>query len=664
MELTRELYWNVGHGPFTLIPMYVLALLAIGVMVKYMLQRVQMYNQGRPLQRNDLLDKRIYKALANAFLQKKVVRKPGNGLVHGLFFWGFAVLLLGTVLVFLQADFTALFFGVKFLTGPFYLVFSFALDVAGLVCLTMLAWLLVRRYTAADGLPVTSADSAAHGVLMGILLTGFLVEGTRIAATELGTPLGHWSPVGLLFAQPFAGMTESGLRGFHMVFWWTHMVLVAGFFALIPFTRLKHIIITFLNYVFENLEPRAKLSILDLEDEEAESFGATNLSELTWKDIFDTDACTACMRCQDVCPAFNTGKPLSPMKMIYTLGNIAQNDPEASLFEAIGQDELWACTTCGGCQNVCPATIEHVSKVVEIRRALVLTHAEFPAELMDTFNNLENQSNPWGFSADARADWCRDLEVPLMADRKETDILWFVGCAGSFDDKAIKTSKAIASLLKKAGVDFAILGSEERCNGDMAKRCGNEYLAQMMIAENVEALNNYRFNRILTGCPHCYNTLKNEYPEYGADFKVVSHVDFICELIENNKLTITGDLAQTLTFHDSCYLGRWNDIYESPRKVLDAINGSGTLVEMADNKNLAMCCGAGGGRMFMEETLGERINVVRSRQAADTGAGVVASACPFCMTMLSDGMTALDSESVVKDIALLVDEVTAPGTSR
>jgi len=658
MEITRELYWNVGHGSLTLIPMYVLTLLAVGVMVKFMLKRVRIYKQGRPLERTGSLGKRIYKALAAGVLQKKVVKKPGSGIVHGLFFWGFALLFMGTVLVFIQADFTDLFFGRKFLTGPFYLTFSLVLDMAGLVCLAMLAWLLIRRYTSPDRLGITPADSVAHGVLLAILVTGFMVEGTRVAATELGTPLAPWSPVGLVFAQPFTGLAQGDLSCVHLVLWWTHMALAAVFFALIPFTRLKHIVITALNYVFEPHDPKSRLSILDLEDEAAESFGATFVSELTWKDIFDTDACTACMRCRQICPAYNTGKPLSPMQMIHTLGNIAEHDPGANLFDTIGQDALWSCTTCGGCQTVCPASIEHVSKIVEIRRAMVLTHAVFPPELTDTFNNLENQSNPWGFSSDARADWCRDLDIPRMADKKEVDILWFVGCAGSFDDKAVKTSRAIGSILKKAGVDFAILGTEERCNGDMARRCGNEYLAQMMIAENVETLNRYRFNRILTGCPHCYNTIKHEYPEFGADVNVVSHVDFICELIENKQLEITGDLAQTLTYHDACYLGRWNHIYESPRKVLTAINPTGSLVEMAQNKEQSMCCGAGGGRMFMEETTTERINLVRCRQAADTGAGIVASACPFCMTMLGDGMNGLDSTSEVKDIALLVDGVT------
>ncbi|MCG8683458.1 MAG: 4Fe-4S dicluster domain-containing protein [Desulfobacterales bacterium] len=657
MELTRELYWNVGHGPVTLIPMYVLIILAAGIMIKYFLQRIRMYEKGLPLKRDDQLAKRISKAIFAALFQKKVIKGSGAGLAHGLFFWGFLTLVLGTALVFIQADFTDLFFGKKFLTGQFYLVFSLCLDIAGLVCMVMLIGLLVRRYLSSDGLPITQADTAMHVVLLATLVTGFMVEGARMAATELGTSLSYYSPVGLVFALPISGISEAGLRALHNVFWWIHLGFVAGFFVLIPFTRLKHMVLTALNYVFEADDPKSKLSILDLEDEEAESFGATNLHELTWKDIFDTDACTACMRCQDICPAHNTGKPLSPMRLIHDLGRIAEHDPDANLFETIGEDVLWSCTTCGGCQKVCPATIEHVPKIIESRRAMVLTHATFPQEVTGTFNNLENQANPWGFAADTRADWAKDLDVPLMMDKPDTKVLYFVGCAGSFDDRGKKISQATARVLKKAGVDFAILGPEESCNGDMARRAGNEYLGQMMIMQNIETINQYKPELILTGCPHCYNTLKNEYPEFGGDYEVVHYTDYFNTLISDGKLTINSKDFGKMTFHDSCYLGRWNDIYESPRKLLKAANKDG-LVEMGQNMEKSMCCGAGGARMFMEETIGERINNVRAKQAVDTGAETVAASCPFCATMLNDGIMETDKKIPVKDIAEIIDEAT------
>ena len=659
MEFTREIYWNVGHNAVTLIPMYFLALAAIGIMVKGFLKRVERYKSGLPLNRTDQPGKRILHLVANVLLQKKVTRVRWPGLLHGLFFWGFGLLFVGTTLIFIQADFTDLLFEVRFLKGPFYLIFSIILDVAGLVCILMLGGLFVRRYFfTPEGLQIKKDDAFMHGLLMAILLTGFLIEGSRIAVTELGTPLSFWSPVGLMVAKGIPSIGESGLRVLHKVTWWFHFLLVMVFFISIPLTKFRHIFTTGINYFFDDLGPKGRLVSLDLENEDAETFGAANLKEMTWKDIFDTDACTICMRCQDRCPAFITGKPLSPMNVVNQLGEMAFSDPEANLIETIGEDVLWSCTTCGACQTICPASVEHVKKIIECRRALVLMEANFPQELHDTFSSLENQSNPWGFSEDTRADWCKGLDVPLMADNPDVDILWFVGCAGSFEDSGIETSKAIAAILKKAGVRFAILGTEERCNGDMARRCGNEYLAQMMISENIEILNRYNPKRILTGCPHCYNTIKNEYPDLGASFEVVSHVDFINELLQSGKIKVKQEgLDKKITYHDSCYLGRWNDVYESSRQILSTITLQGTFIEMDKNNENAMCCGAGGGRMFMEETLGEYINNVRSRQAIDTGAEIISTACPFCTTMFKDGLRAIEGTQDVREIAQLVNMV-------
>lgn len=656
MEFTREIYWNVGHGAGTLVPMYLLVIAAIAVVVKMFLQRREVYRQGLPLDRTDNLGGRISDMLANVLLQKRVTRVKMPGMFHGLFFWGFFILLIGTTLIVLQADFTDLLFGYKFLTGPFYKLFSISLDLAGLVSLVMLGALFVRRYIIKpEGLETKRDDAIMHGLMTVILLTGFIIEGSRMAVTELGSQVAAWSPVGNLIAQIIAGMGEEGLRMVHKLTWWFHLLLVMGFVALIPFTKFRHIFTTSANYLFADQGPKGRIRSIDLENEDAETFGANSIKEMTWKDIFDTDACTLCNRCQDRCPAWNTGKPLSPLKVISHIGEAAFNTPEANLIETIGRDELWSCTTCRSCQEVCPASIEHVGKIIDMRRSMVLMEAEFPPELMETFNNLENQGNPWGFSYDSRGDWCKDLDVPLIAENPDADILWFVGCAGSFSDRGIVTSKAMASILNKAGVSFAILGSEERCNGDMARRSGNEYLAQMLIAQNVETLNQYAPKRILTSCPHCYNTIKNEYPEFGAEYDVVSHVDFIAELIAEGKLTVTNDLASKITYHDSCYLGRWNDIYASPRQVLSAINTKGEQVEMSKNMDNAMCCGAGGGRMFMEETIGERINNARAKHAIATEVEIVSTACPFCLTMLSDGMRDNDSSAKVMDIAELVD---------
>lgn len=659
MEVTREIYWNVGHGPLTLIPMYLLTIAAIWMVVRGIRQHLAIYRQGQPLDRSDSPALRLKSMLKNILLQKKVTSIPWPGMLHGLFFWGFGLLLMGTGLIVVQADFTDLLFDVTFLKGTFYLLFSITLDCAGLVCLGMLGALLVRRYVLRpEGLVTKKDDAIMHGLLFAILLSGFLVEGARIAATEMGTSLSLWSPVGLVVAHAVSGLGEGGLRSLHLLIWWLHFFLVLAFIVLIPFTKFKHILLTSANYFFEDLGPKGKLTSLDLEDEDAESFGATTLKDLSWKDIFDTDACTSCMRCQDLCPAFNTGKPLSPMKLIDQLGDLAITDAESNLLEGLGEDSLWACRTCGACQVNCPAAIEHVKKIIDCRRALVLMEASFPEELQDAFTALENQSNPWGFSSDTRADWCKDLDVPMMSDKPDAEILWFVGCAGSFDDRSIKISRAIASILLKAEVDFAILGTEEMCNGDMARRAGNEYLAQMMIAENVETFKRYNPKRILTGCPHCFNTIKNEYPDFGASFDVVSHVDFIQELIESGKLSIKDEMAGKLTYHDSCYLGRWNNVYDSPRKIITSLGSGVDLVEMESNGCKSLCCGAGGAHMFMEESGDERINNMRSQQAILSGAKTVATACPFCLTMFSDGIRDNDADLIVKDIAELVDLAT------
>ncbi|MCK4509001.1 MAG: 4Fe-4S dicluster domain-containing protein, partial [Desulfuromonadales bacterium] len=419
MEMTREIYWNVGHGVTTLLPMYILTFAAIAVLVNAFMKRIKVYKQGQSLDRLDQLPLRISNMAKNMLLQSKVIRVKGPGLAHGLFFWGFFLLFLGTCLIVLQADFTDLLFGVKFLKGNFYLLFSVVLDIAGLVAIVMLGGLLVRRYIVRpEGLESKSDDLIMHGLLFAILISGFVIEGARMAVTEMGTPLAIWSPVGLLFAKAFAGMPEASLRSLHSLTWWFHLLLVMAFIVAIPFTKFRHIFTTSLNYLFEDLGPTGKLVSLDLEDEEAESFGAAAITDLTWKDIFDTDACTQCKRCQDRCPAHNTDKPLSPMKIVNDLGEVALNNPEANLIEACDKDALWSCTTCRACQEICPASIEHVNKIVDMRRNLVLMEGEFPGEeVMTAMEQTEVNGNPLGLGYASRGDWIEELDIkPLSED--------------------------------------------------------------------------------------------------------------------------------------------------------------------------------------------------------------------------------------------------------
>ncbi len=657
MEYTREIYWNVGHGAWTLLPMYLLAIAAIGLLVMGFLQRVKVYKQGLPLDRTDQLGKRIIYMLENVLLQRKVTKVQWPGLLHGLFFWGFGLLFIGTTLIVIQADFTDLLFDVKFLTGTFYKLFSIILDIAGLVCIVMLGGLLVRRYFfAPEGLETSNDDAVMHGLLFAILITGFVIEGARMAVTELGTPLAIWSPVGLLTAKGLAGMGEGGLLALHKVTWWFHLLLVMGFFILIPLTKFRHIFTTSANYLFSDLGPKGKLVNLDLEDEEAETFGATSLKEMTWKDIFDADACTLCKRCQDRCPAFATDKPLSPMKVVNQLGEVAFSNPEANLIDTLGKDVLWACTTCRACQEICPASIEHVSKIVELRRSMVLMEGEFPGdEVMTAMEATEVNGNPLGIGYAERGDWAEELGIKTLAEDGEVDILYFVGCYGSFDKRNIAVAKSFIKLCQAAGVKVGILGKEEKCCGEPMRKMGNEYLYQSLAVENIELIKTYGVKKIVTTCPHCYNTLEKDYRDLDFEIEVETYTMFLEKLLAAGKLKIDArDLS--CTYHDSCYLGRHNDIYDAPRTLIEAAGGQ--LVEMEKNRAEAFCCSAGGGRILAEENIGERINIKRVKMAAETGSEILLSNCPFCLTMFEDGVKGAEVEESLKpmDIAEILAE--------
>ena len=637
MEFTREIYWNVGHGASTLVPMYLFALAAIGLMVKGVLRGVEVYRRGKALDRFDRRGERIKLMLTNIFMQKKVIHVRWPGLLHGLFFWSFVLLAIGTTLIVIQADFTHLFFGYIFLKGSFYKLFSLVLDLAGLVCIVMLGGLFIRRYFfAPEGLQSSNDDIVMHALLFAILVTGFVIEGARMAVTEMGTPLVLWSPVGLVFAKGMAAMGEGGLLALHKVTWWFHLLLVMVFFILIPLTKFRHILTTSANYFFSDLGAKGKLVSLDLEDEEAETFGANNIKELTWKDIFDTDSCTLCMRCQDRCPAFATGKPLSPMKLIDQLGEVAFTDPDAVLVDTIGKDVLWSCTTCRACQEICPAAIEHVNKIVELRRGMVLMEGEFPGdEVMVAMEATEVNGNPLGIGYAERGSWAEGLGVKTLAEEPGVDILYFVGCYGSFDKRNISVAAGFVKLCQAAGVKVGILGKEEKCCGEPMRKMGNEYLYQGLAKENIELLKSYGVKKIVTTCPHCFNTLEKDYRDFGLEIDVVNYTVFIEELIVAGRLRIEAtDLI--CTYHDSCYLGRHNDIYDAPRALIAAAGGK--IVEMDKNKAEAFCCSAGGGRILAEENIGERINIKRVEMAVKTGAEVLVSNCPFCLTMFEDGV--------------------------
>lgn len=657
MELTREIYWNVGHGATTLVPMYLLTLAAFALFVNEAWRRIEVYRKGGELNRTDNLPSRIVAMFMGVLLQARVLNVRGPGMAHALFFWGFFILFIGTCLIVLQADFTDLIWGVKFLKGKFYLLFSVVLDIAGLVAVVMLAGLLVRRYIVRpEGLETKKDDAYMHILLFAILITGFVIEGARMAVTELGTSLAAWSPVGLVFAKGFAGVPEASLRELHQYTWWFHLVLVIAFIGSIPLTKFRHIVTTSVNYLFADLGPKGKLVSLDMEDEEAESFGVANVADLTWKDIFDADACTLCKRCQDRCPAHTTDKPLSPMKIVNQIGEVAFNDPEAGLVETCDKDALWSCTTCRACQEICPASIEHVNKIVDMRRNLVLMEGEMPGEeVMTAMENTEVNGNPLGLGFASRGDWAEELGIKSLAEDPDVDILYFVGCYASFDKRNIKIAKAFVQLCQAADVKVGILGKEEKCCGEPMRKMGNEYLYQSLATENIELIKGYGIKQIVTACPHCFNTLAKDYRDLDFDIPVESYTVYLERLIVEGRLKIKAEELYC-TYHDSCYLGRHNDVYEAPRNLLKTAGGK--IVEMEKNRAEAFCCSAGGGRIMAEENLGERINIKRINMAVETGAPTLVSNCPFCLTMFEDGVKGADVEDKLqaKDIAEVLAE--------
>jgi Fe-S oxidoreductase len=638
--------------------------------------------------RFDRIPTRIGVLIKDVLLQSNVRRKFGPGIAHSLIFWGFIGITIGTVEMIVSGIYHPLtldLLGTHVRSG-----YDFMGDILSLGVLAGVGYGFFRRLVLRPKYLTNGRDALMILVITGGLMISLIVMNVfRIG----GNPefISHFPVSGTIFRVLGLGQMDAGSSFIGVeTFYWCHLLLVLGFLCYIPNSKHLHILAAAPNVFFKHLgesnafqhlgTPKA-IEKTNLEDENATSFGLSKVSDLTWKNTLDLYACTECGRCEEVCPADMTGKPLSPKRLVHDFKIelfLQKEKLLAKKFDEIPhpvradngltEDVFWACTSCRACEEACPVNIEQTNLIFETRKSLVLMESKFPPEMQTVFKNLENNFTPWAFPHDSRADWCRELGVKQMAEHPNPDVLYYVGCAGSFDDRAKKVATAIVSLLKKAGVDFAILGKEEKCNGDPARRAGNEYLAQMLIKENVETLNRYKPKKILTGCPHCFNTLKNEYPAFGAQYDVVHHTTFLADLIKEGKLkphknADTGEV----TFHDSCYLGRWNDVYSDPRDILAAVPEL-NVVEMKRSKNKGLCCGAGGARMFMEENIGKRINVERTEEALATlGANgssekvtTIAASCPFCSTMLTDGVKSKEKQGTVhvKDVAEILDAAT------
>jgi Fe-S oxidoreductase len=687
---------------------------ALGMFAWTLRRFVRMFRAGRADDRTDRTEERIGSVLQYFFAQKKVIEKtslPAKRLprfvsalgskYHFLIFWGFIIITLGTGETVVQGLFPSV--SLLLLGAPVAHAIYAVLDWCTLVVLVVIAFAVFRRLVLQPRLIPMSRDAAAIlGAIGMLMVTHFGIHGFRGAA--LGRPEAGF-PVSAAVADAFHGMPAGAALFLSEASWWLHVGIVLAFLNYLLYSKHSHILAALPNIYFRKLGQRGILPKLNMEADDMAATGVVvDWQGFTWKSLLDGYACTECARCSNFCPAFNTGKPLSPMQVIHDVRDdmrtrMSDRGPLDALIERFqhggtspideikpliggrtSEDVLWACTTCGACQEVCPVFIDHPEKIIQMRQNLVLVQEKVPTDLARTFTNLERNGNPWGIAADKRMDWAAGKDVPTFDDKPDAEYLLWVGCAGAYDDRIKKQTLALVDVLREGGVDFAVLGLEEGCTGDPARRSGNEMLYQMQALQNVETMNAKKVKKVITACPHCLHTIKNEYPQLGGTFEVRHHTQVIRELVESGKVEIdkaallddgraeSGAAAlssKKIAFHDPCYLGRWNGEYDAPRTVLDALTShtAGTeRIELPRNKEHGFCCGAGGGRMWMEEKIGTRVNHNRTDEVIASGADTVATACPFCTIMLRDGVQ--DRGAGEKVQVLNVSELVAKSMKR
>jgi Fe-S oxidoreductase len=649
----------------------------------YNVQRLVGYLRlGTPDDRSNDLPTRFKNFLEIGIFQQKIFRDGVAGPMHAVIFWGFAVLTAGTV-EFIIRGVAPHFTYQSFLPSWLYTFYAVNQDVWGALVLAALGMALWRRLT--RRVPRLQGAETHEGdpilILTWIALLMVTMFGTHAfeILLEPGSP--HLAkPLSVALSGALGGLGDGAQHVGLALNWWAHGLLVLGFLNYLPYSKHLHVVASLPNVFLSNTSgpgPVGVMRPMDLEAEDAEVFGASDVAQLSWKSLLDGFACTECGRCTSVCPANLTGKTLSPRKIVINVRERLEEFAPIALAERIEdegvvakrllddyitEEELWACTSCRACVYECPVSIDQLDIINELRRNLVLTESRFPEEILPAFESMESVGSPWQFDPGDRGKWAEGMDIPTMAELhakgEEPEVLYWVGCMGSFDDRAKKTTVAFAKVMQAAGVRFAILGQEEKCNGDPARRMGNEYLFQMLAKDNVATLAQYGVRTIVTACPHCFHQLGNEYPQFGGEYDVIHHSTYIEHLLAEGRVPLRSQEAHEgvshFTFHDSCYLGRYNDVYEAPRETLKRALPVVQLTEMPRSKDRGLCCGAGGGRMWMEETQGTRINVERAREALATGAQGIAVACPFCMTMMQDGVKANGQETPVLDIAEVV----------
>ena len=649
----RPAFWNVPL--WGEIGVYIVGILAVFLCGYGIWKNVRRWKAGaaETLEKDPSRNERL---VSEVVLQKRI-RETGPGRVHAVLVLGFFFLFLGTAAATLDWDIGHYVFGSQFLKGNVYLVYKLVLDTAGVAVLAAIAIGVWRRYMTPSNLPKDGRFLCAYLSLAFVVITGYLVEGLRLAVQQ---PLWiDYSPVGSIFASLFLRLFGAeGLENAHIWVWVIHGLAALGFIAAVPLTYYAHVYRTPVSIYVRKPAPIGRLAKIE-NIEEQETFGLSTISQLTWRERAMLEGCTECGRCDAVCPAVRAGTPLKPRTIIMKLRDrAAQGDADGKALtgDIVTREELFSCTTCGACARACPAQIQTPDLIVAMRRHLALEAGEFPEGAAAALENTASVGNPWGLDPYERMDWARDLDVPVAEEGKHYDVLYWVGCAASYDRRARKIARAMVKILRAADVNFAVM-AEERCHAEFARRLGEEYLYQTAAAENIENFSRYQFDRILTACPHCFNTLKNEYPTFeGGAFEVIDHASFILSLIEGGKLPAALAQDATLTvYHDPCYLARLNGITQAPRALL--AQTCTKTVEAREKGESTFCCGAGGGQMWSDERLGKhQPNVIRIAQLRETGAKHVAVACPHCLTMLETGksMRKDGDEIVIEDIAEIV----------
>jgi Fe-S oxidoreductase len=674
---------------------------ALSLFVYVVKTRLEFIKLGKKVEFDNRVKERLEKVWVNVFGQKKLLKDKKSGIIHVMFFYGFILVQFGAI------DFIwkGLKPGSHLPLGPLYAGFTFFQEIVTLMILVAVVWAFHRRY-------MEKLVRLKRGFKNGLVL---LFIGGLMLSVLVGNGMGliwhghegSWTePIASLIAKGFGGIGETASVAIFYIAWWIHLLFLLAFLVYVPQSKHAHLIAGPANVYFNRLENPGKLKKIDFEDETQESFGVGKIEDFTQHQLIDLYACVECGRCTNMCPATGTGKMLSPMDLIVKLRDhltnhgaaITQKQPWVPTFafsgtkgnqialaaagagaqesaaglayspsligEVITEEEIWACTTCRNCEDQCPVMNEHVDKIIDLRRYLVLTEGKMDADAQRAMTNIERQGNPWGLNRKERENWREerpDVIVPTVKEMKkageEFEYLFWVGSMGSYDNRSQKIALSFAKLMNEAGVKFAILGNKEKNSGDTPRRLGNEFLFQDLATKNIEEFVDAGVTKIVTIDPHAYNIFKNEYPDFGLTAEVYHHTEILYELVRDGKLKPQFEVNETITFHDSCYLGRYNDVYDPPREILKAIPGV-KLVEMERNRETGMCCGAGGGLMWMEEETGNRINVTRTEQAIAVNPSIISSGCPYCLTMLSDGTKAKEVEEKIGtyDVAEILEK--------